>query len=111
MMAYKGYLAHITFDEQANLFHGEVINIRDVVTFQGQSIDELLQALVDSVEDYLSFCTERGEAPDQPFSGRFTIRLSPEQHRKVILAAEKAGKDATQWVTEMLEQATRSTGH
>ena len=44
MMAYKGYLAHIAFDEQANLFHGEVINIRDVVTFQGQSVDELRQA-------------------------------------------------------------------
>ena len=111
MMAYKGYLAHITFDAQANLFHGEVINIRDVVTFQGQSVDELRQALADSVEDYLSFCAERGEAPDQPFSGRFTVRLSPEQHRKVILAAEKAGKDVAQWVTETLEQATGSTGH
>ena len=35
MMAYQGYLAHITFDEQANLFHGEVINIRDVATVSG----------------------------------------------------------------------------
>jgi predicted HicB family RNase H-like nuclease len=78
MMAYKGYLAYITFDAQAHLFHGEVINIRDVVTFQGQSVDELPQALADSVEDYLSFCAERGEAPDQPFPGRFTVRLSSE---------------------------------
>jgi predicted HicB family RNase H-like nuclease len=52
MMAYKGYLAQVTFDAQANLFHGEVINIRDVVTFQGQSVDELRQALADSVEDF-----------------------------------------------------------
>jgi predicted HicB family RNase H-like nuclease len=64
MMAYKGYLAHITFDEQADLFHGAVINIRDVVTFQRQSVDELRQALADSVEDYLAFCAEHGEAPD-----------------------------------------------
>jgi predicted HicB family RNase H-like nuclease len=105
MMAYKGYLAQIAFDEQSNLFHGEVINIRDVVTFQGQSVDELRQAFADSVEDYLSFCAERGEAPDQPFSGRFTVQLSPEQHRKIILAAEKAGKDVAQWVAEALEQA------
>lgn len=105
MMTYKGYLAHIAFDEQANLFHGEVINIRDVVTFQGQSVDELRQAFADSVEDYLSLCAERGEAPDQPFSGRFTVRLSPAQHRQVLLAAEKAGKDVAQWVAEALEQA------
>ena len=105
MMAYKGYLAHMTFDEQANLFHGEVINIRDVDTFQGQSVEELWQAFADAVENYLAFCAERGEPPDQPFSGRFTVRLSPEQHRKVILAAEKAGKDTAQWVAEVLEQA------
>src|SRR5215510_5276717 len=92
-MTYKGYLAHITFDAQANLFHGEVINIWDVVTFQEQSVDELRQAFADSVEDYLAFCTESGEVPDQPFSGRFTVGLSPEQYRKIILAAEKAGKD------------------
>ena len=111
MMAYKGYLAHITFDAQADLFHGEVINIRDVVTFQGQSVDELRQALADSVEDYLAFCAERGEAPDQPLSGRFTVRLSPEQHRKVILAAEKAGKDIAQWAAEALEQAVGRSVH
>jgi predicted HicB family RNase H-like nuclease len=111
MMAYKGYLARIAFDEQADLFHGEVINIRDVVTFQGQSVDELRQAFADSVEDYLAFCAERGEAPDQPFSGRFTVQLSPEQHRKIILAAEKAGKDVAQWVAEALEIAAGLSVH
>jgi hypothetical protein len=35
----------------------------------------------------------------------------PEQHRKVILAAEKAGKDMAEWVTETLEQAIGSTGY
>jgi predicted HicB family RNase H-like nuclease len=105
MMEYKGYLSRIEFDDEANIFHGEVINIRDVITFQGKSVDELRKAFEDSVEDYLAFCAERGEEPDKPFSGRFTVRLSPEQHRKVILAAEKAGKDIEMWVEEALAQA------
>jgi predicted HicB family RNase H-like nuclease len=107
MMEYKGYLARVEFDDEANLFHGEVINIRDVVTFQGQSVDGLRQAFEDSVEDYLAFCAERGEEPNRPFSGQLTVRLSPEQHRKVILAAEKAGKDVERWIAEVLEQAIR----
>jgi predicted HicB family RNase H-like nuclease len=107
MMEYKGYLSRIEFDDKANIFHGEVINIRDVITFQGKSVDELRQAFEDSVEDYLAFCAERGEEPNKPFSGRFTVRLSPEQHRKVILAAEKAGKDIQLWVEEALTQAAR----
>lgn len=102
MMQYKGYVARIEFDEEANVFHGEVVNIRDVITFQGKSVEELRKAFEDSVEDYLQFCAQRGEEPEEPFSGRFTVRLSPEQHRKIIRAAEKAGKHVDSWVTDAL---------
>jgi predicted HicB family RNase H-like nuclease len=105
MTEYKGYLARVEFDDQANIFHGEVINIRDVITFQGKSVTELRQAFEDSVEDYFAFCAERGESPDQPFSGWITVRLSPEQHRKVVLAAEEAGEDVEKWVAEVLDRA------
>ncbi|NJL59591.1 MAG: type II toxin-antitoxin system HicB family antitoxin [Desulfobacteraceae bacterium] len=104
-MEYKGYLSKIGFDSGSDIFHGEVINIRDVITFQGKSVDELRQAFIDSVEDYLEFCAERGEEPDKPFSGRFTVRVSPEQHRKIIFAAEKSGKHLDNWVAEILENA------
>ena len=106
MMQYKGYLSHIKFDDNANIFHGEVINIRDIITFQGKSVDELKKAFEDSVEDYLVFCADRGEKPNKPFSGNFTVKLSPEQHRKIIIAAENSGKDINSWVSETLAQAT-----
>lgn len=104
MMQYKGYLARVEFDDEANIFHGEVVNIRDVITFQGKAVEELHKAFEDSVEDYLAFCTERGEEPNRPFSGRFTIQLTPEEHRRVILAAEKAGKNVEVWVADILAQ-------
>jgi predicted HicB family RNase H-like nuclease len=105
MMEYKGYLARTEFDDDADIFHGEVINIRDVITFQGKSVDELHQAFKDSVEDYLAFCAERGEKPERPFAGQLTVRLSPEQHRQVILAAEKAGQRIEKWVVDAVTQA------
>ncbi len=107
MMQYKGYLSRVEFDDEANLFHGEVVNTRDVVTFQGTTVEDLHRAFEDSVDDYLAFCAERGEAPDPPFSGRLTICLSPEQHRKVVLAADRAGKHLDQWTAEVLEHATQ----
>jgi predicted HicB family RNase H-like nuclease len=107
MIEYKGYLGKIEFDDRANIFHGEVVNIRDVITFQGQSVDELRQAFEDSIEDYIEFCLERGEQPEKPFSGRFTVQLSPEEHRLVILAAAKAGKRIDSWVADVLEQAAQ----
>ncbi len=109
MMEYKNYLARIEFDDDAAIFHGEVINAKDVITFQGESVGELRQAFEDSVEDYLAFCAERGEEPDPPFSGRLTIRLTPEQHRQVILAAERAGKDVSAWVVQVIDQAASAS--
>ena len=49
MMQYKGYLSRVEFDDEANIFHGEVINIGDIVTFQGKSVDELHRAFEDSL--------------------------------------------------------------
>lgn len=40
-MTYKGYKANIQFDEEANLFNGEVIDTKDVIKFQGTSVSEL----------------------------------------------------------------------
>ena len=58
MLNYKGYTGHIEFDDEAGIFHGEVWGLRDVVTFQGRSVDELSQAFKDSVDDYLEFYEE-----------------------------------------------------
>jgi predicted HicB family RNase H-like nuclease len=74
-MKYKGYEAVVQFDEDANVFHGEVINTSDVITFQRTSVKELKKAFEESVEDYLAFCKERGEEPDKPFSGNFVVRI------------------------------------
>jgi len=60
-MKYKDYLADVQFDDETGIFHGEVINTRDVITFQGASIRELRKAFKDLIEDYLAFCKERGE--------------------------------------------------
>ena len=76
-MKYKGYTAHIEYDEEGGIFHGEVLDLRDVITFEGRSVAELRSALRDSVDYYLEFCEKRGEEPDRPFSGRLMVRLPP----------------------------------
>ena len=105
MMTYKGYIAKVVFDDDADIFHGEVINIRDVVTFQGKSVEELRQAFEDSVEDYLAFCAERKESPERPFSGNFPLRTDPEEHRLFFLAAAREHKSLNSWAVETLKRA------
>ena len=67
MMEYLGYRAAVTFGDDAGVFHGEVVDSRDVITFQGESVPELRQAFSGSVDEYLTVCSERGRTPDKPF--------------------------------------------
>lgn len=106
-MEYKGYLAQIDYDDDVRVFHGEVINLKDVITFEGTCVDDLRQAFIDSVEDYLEFCRERGEQPEKPFSGKFIIRIKPELHQKIALKAKIEDKSMNNWIEELLEKAVR----
>jgi predicted HicB family RNase H-like nuclease len=104
-MSYQGYQAVVEYDEEAGIFHGEVAGLRDVITFQGKSVAELKKALASSIEDYLTFCKERGEEPEKPFSGRFVVRADPSLHKDVAVAAKRAGVSLNKWVTSTLEKA------
>lgn len=105
MMEYKGYVGKVEFDDEAGIFHGEVLDTRDVITFQGKSVAELKTAFKESIDDYLVFCKERGEEPNKPFSGQFVTRIPPELHRQVNLAASISGKSLNAWVAEQLQAA------
>jgi predicted HicB family RNase H-like nuclease len=104
MMKYKGYTGHVEYDHEAKIFHGEVLGIKDVVTFQGTTVDEIEQAFKDSVDDYLAFCMERGEEPDKPFSGKFNLRIPPELHAKLSIAAQLQGDSLNNYITKMLQR-------
>jgi predicted HicB family RNase H-like nuclease len=106
-MSYKGYEANVEYDEDAEIFHGEVADVRDVITFQGKSVAELKKAFADSIEDYLAFCKERGEEPDKPFSGQFVVRTDPSLHKDLSAAARRAGVSLNKWITSALEKALR----
>ena len=74
MMKYKNYVAYIAFDSEANVYHGHAAGLKDVITFQGASVDELRQAFKDSVKDYLEWCAELGEKPEEGPLGSITLK-------------------------------------
>lgn len=101
-MNHKGYIGALTIDEEAGIIHGEVVNTRDVITFQGDTVAEAKKAFIDSVEDYLAFCAERNESPEKPFSGKFQVRLSPEEHGLVYAAARRQGMSMNEYIKSRL---------
>ena len=107
MINHKGYCGTVRFDDEADLFHGEVLGLRDVVTFQGTTVEELKGAFRESVDDYLEFCEERGEEPDKPFSGKFLVRIDPSLHRRLYELSASEGESLNSWVASRLERTSQ----
>ena len=103
-MEYKGYVATVEFDEEAEIFHGEVVDLKDVITFQSDSVDGLKKEFQGSIDDYLDFCREREEETEKPFSGKLTLRLNPELHRKIYIRSRKEKKSLNHWITDALDK-------
>src|SRR3954468_10399819 len=88
MMKYKGYTGVLEIDEESGILYGDVVGLRDVITFQGETVPEARQAFQDSVDCFLELCASRNEPPEKPFSGRFLVRISSPLHRRLVEEAQ-----------------------
>jgi predicted HicB family RNase H-like nuclease len=107
MIEYKGYTGVFEFDPSIDAFHGRVVGLRDVVTFQGRSLDDLRREMAESVEDYLELCAEVGKEPERPYRGEFLVRTTPELHRAAAIEAESSGMSLNAWVEETITSVVK----
>ena len=103
MMKYKGYAGKVEYDDEAEIFYGEVIGLRDVVTFKGTSVKELQKSFIESIDEYLSFCKRMNKAPDVPASGRLILRIPPELHSHAAVMAKSEGRSLNTWVADAVK--------
>ena len=106
-MKYKGYVGHAVVDAEAGVIRGQVVNVKDTITFQGKTVEEARAAFEGSVDDYLSFCASLGEPPDKPYSGKFLVRVSPAVQRDLHAVAKLKGVSVNQLVARSLRKMTR----
>ena len=108
-LIYKEFIGNVHYSDEDNTFYGKIEGINDLVTFEGQTVKELKQAFMDSVEDYIELCKDAGKVPLKSFKGTFNIRITPELHG---LAFEKAliqGKSLNQFVQQAIEKELYSS--
>ncbi len=103
-MRHKGYAARIEYSEEDGCFIGHIAGIRDVVGFHGKSVAKLRSAFEEAVDDYLETCARLGKEPQKSYSGKLMLRIPPDIHAAVAIAAETSGKSINQLVAEILDQ-------
>ena len=106
-MKYKGYAAGIQYSDEDECFTGHIAGIQDIVGFHGESVRELRDAFHEAVDDYLETCEATGKAPQKPFSGKLMLRIKPELHATIAVAAQVNGQSINQWISGTLTRATK----
>jgi len=104
-MTYKGYAARVEYDDQDGLFFGKIAGIRDGVGFHADNVLDLKAAFAEAVEDYLDTCAKVGKTPNKPYSGALMVRIDPQVHANVAIAAELRGASINKWAEEKLREA------
>lgn len=104
-MKWREYTASIDFDQELRKFHGRVLNANSVISFYGSSVEELEREFEASMLEYMRVCEENGIAPDRPYSGRVNLRVPPDLHRDLAIAAAAEGQSINEWAVKHLDIA------
>jgi predicted HicB family RNase H-like nuclease len=108
MIEYRGYTGAVAYDPDLRLFTGHVIELRDEIYFEGESVEALEASMQRAVDHYLAVCEQRGEEPERPFSGKLNLRLGPELHRAAVMAAAAEGESLNNWLVRVVETAAQT---
>jgi predicted HicB family RNase H-like nuclease len=109
ILKHKGYVARVEFDADDRIFVGRIAGIEDGVGFHADTVDGLLAAFEEAVDDYLETCKRIGKAPEKPYSGKVFLRVDPSVHAKIAIAANLAGMSINQFGQLALEKAAEQS--
>lgn len=63
-LSYKGYVGSVSFSSEDNVYFGVVKGIRDLITYEGTTTEELETDFHNAIDDYLTFCAENNKPPE-----------------------------------------------
>ena len=106
-MNYQGYIARIEYDDRDNILVGRVLGLPDTVriSFHGETVAELREDFHRAIDFFIEESTQSGHPPIKPASGKLMLRIPPEVHGAVLVAAQAAGTSLNQWAAKVLAEA------
>lgn len=102
-ITYKDYIGTVNFSEDDMVFFGKVIGITDSISFEGDTVESLIEDFHNAVDEYLEFCAQTGKEPQQQYRGSFNIRIASDLHRKASLGASARNMSLNSYVEEAIK--------
>ncbi len=104
VLEYKNFIGSVHFHPDDSVFYGKILGINDLVTFEGQTVNELRTSFKEAVEDYIALCRQTGKVVLKSYKGSFNIRIPSDLHWKAIQKATLQGISLNQLVQKAIEK-------
>ena len=101
-ISYKGYIGTVNFSEDDMVFFGKVVGITDSISFEGDTVESLIEDFHYAVDEYLEFCEANNKEPQQQYKGTFNVRIASDLHRKASLGASAKNMSLNSYVEEAI---------
>jgi predicted HicB family RNase H-like nuclease len=101
---HKEYAGSIEVSTEDGCLHGQILFIRDLITYEAATVPELEKEFRAAVDDYLETCRELNVEPKKPYSGTFNVRIGPELHQQACEAAFLEGTTLNEYVRRSVEE-------
>lgn len=105
---YRDYIGSIEISLDDKCLYGKIMYIRDLITYEADTLVHLEERFRSAVDDYLELCEELERQPDRPFSGTFNIRIEPNLHRRISMVAYRHGISLNAAVAKAVREYTDS---
>lgn len=104
VLEYKGYSGTVEFSAEDEVFFGKLAGIKDVVSFEADSVTKLKKAFREAVDDYLQTCAKFDKTPEKEFKGSFNVRIKPSVHRLAVIKSSSLKMSLNRFVEQVLEK-------
>jgi predicted HicB family RNase H-like nuclease len=104
VIKYKDHLGSVRFSAEDKVFYGKIEGVDDLVTFEGKSVDELVSAFAEAVEDYIELCDQTKKPVQKSYKGSFNVRIDPALHKNAAILSSTLGLSLNELVEEAIQR-------
>ncbi len=102
-LEYKGYKGSVEYSKKDNCLFGKVQGMsKDLILYEGQTLDELRKDFEDGIDSYIEGCRAYGVEPAKPYSGKLNLRMSSELHSRVAAFVANTGTTINDFINRAI---------
>ena len=104
LLEYKGYYGTVEYSSTENVLFGKVVGVNSLISYEGDSLEDLTKDFEAAIDDYLTVCAEKGFEPEKVYRGSFNVRISPELHKNLAVYSASHNQTLNATVEEAIKR-------